>query len=51
MNSTTYLKQMLTITAAQTNKKLSKIQDKSKKTSTQMLRGLGEIKVEVFQNI
>ena len=37
MNSTTYLRQTLTTSAAETNKKLSKIQEKSNKISTQML--------------
>ena len=39
MNSTTYLRQTLPIRAAQTNLKLSKIQEKSNKIFMQMLRG------------
>ena len=42
MNSTTNLRQTLTISAAQRNKKLSKIREKSNKIYTQMLRGQGK---------
>ena len=41
MNSTTYLRQTLTTSAAETNKKLLKIQEKSNKISTQMLGSRG----------